>query len=300
MKRLHETYAANMPVSGRSPVPKPATGSVVLLTGSTGSLGSCPLDSLINKKDVSHIYCLIRGENGLGRHTASQAAKGLQPLSKKVTCLHANLSEPFFGLSKKEYRHILDQTTEIIHNAWQVDFNMSIKSFSNQIAIVRRFIDFSVHSTHGAKIVFISSVCAVGGISGNAPEKIYTDWNTPLNIGYGQSKFIAERLLDAASNEAGIPTTVIRVGQIAGPTTAAGEWPKKEWIPSLIASSKCLGAIPDSLGTGDDVDWVPVDILGKGIVEMTFSSAGTERMYTTSQIPVSRSGGLFFLLLHNT
>lgn len=294
MKRLYETYAANMPVSGRSPCSKPTSGSVVLLTGSTGSLGSYLLDSLIKNKKVSHINCLIRGNNAHERQTASQASKGLQPLSEKVTCLHANLTEPFFGLSKEEYKRILEQTTEIIHNAWQVDFNMSISSFTNQIAIVRRFIDFSAHSTHGAKIVFISSVSAVGGMFGIASERVYSDWSTPLKIGYGQSKFIAERLLDAAANEAGIPATVIRVGQIVGPTTSAGEWPKKEWIPSLIASSKYLGAIPDSLGTGDDVDWVPVDILGNGIVKMTLNSAGSDgaNVYHVTNPGVAKWGTL--------
>lgn len=45
------------------------------------------------------------------------------------------------------------------------------------------------------------------------------------NMGYGKSKFVAERLLDTAAKEAGLSTVICRVGQIAGPTTTSGMWP---------------------------------------------------------------------------
>ncbi|KAH7009835.1 hypothetical protein EDB80DRAFT_713952 [Ilyonectria destructans] len=81
-------------------------------------------------------------------------------------------------------------------------------------------------------------------------------------MGYGQSKFVSERLLDTAARETDIPCIICRVGQIAGPTTAAGMWLKQEWLPSLIASSKYLGKLPESLGHIDTVNWIPVDLLG--------------------------------------
>jgi thioester reductase-like protein len=38
----------------------PVGGIVVLLTGSTGSLGSHILDQLLDRPDVKKVYCLIR------------------------------------------------------------------------------------------------------------------------------------------------------------------------------------------------------------------------------------------------
>jgi hypothetical protein len=52
-------------------------------------------------------------------------------------------------------------------------------------------------------------------------------------------------------------------------------WPKKEWFPRLIASSKYLGKIPDSLGRLEIVDWIPVDVIGKSIVEMAIHTLGS-------------------------
>lgn len=102
----------------------------------------------------------------------------------------------------------------------------------------------------------------------------------PQATGYGQSKFLAERVLDAAARDAGVPARVCRVGQIAGPirrgAADAGEWPKREWLPSLMASSKYLGRLPASLGRLGAVDWIPVDVLGESIVELALAGTGDD------------------------
>ncbi|KAK1948791.1 hypothetical protein LY78DRAFT_687363, partial [Colletotrichum sublineola] len=46
----------------------------------------------------------------------------------------------------------------------------------------------------------------------------------------------------------GVPTAVVRVGQIAGPTLRDGVWNRQEWLPTIIASSKYLGVLPGDLG----------------------------------------------------
>lgn len=52
------------------------------------------------------------------------------------------------------------------------------------------------------------------------------------------------------------------------------------WVPSLVASSKRLGLLPGSLvgsGVYDRVDWVPVDALGRIVVDLGLESLGGER-----------------------
>lgn len=253
-----------------------------MLTGSTGSLGSYILDTLATNKKVSKVYCLNRGPGSFERQQKSQAAKGLAPLAKdKVVCLDADLSKSRFGLSADEYKSLLHDTTDIIHNAWQVDFNLSVESFTSQSAGVRRLVDFSVHARFGPGIFFVSSISAVGnwfatkpasGENGTQPQQvpaqIFHDWSVSESTGYGQSKLLAENILDAAASQASVPAVICRVGQVAGPTTGEGIWPKQEWLPSLIASSKHLGVLPDSLGPLETVDWVPVDKLSRVIVEL--------------------------------
>ncbi|OTA69203.1 NAD(P)-binding protein [Hypoxylon sp. EC38] len=257
-----------MPISSRPAQQKLVGGHVILLTGSTGSLGSYILDSLQQDSSIRRIYCLNRGPDSLARQQKSLSSKGLKPLTEKVQCLDANLSKTYFGFSTQEYRELLSQVTLVIHNAWKVDFNISIDSFNSHVSIVRQFIDFSAHSSFGAQLFFVSSISAVSGQSSSVAEQIFGDWHTPEETGYGQSKFISERLLDTAAGEARVPAVVCRVGQVAGPMSPGGMWPKQEWLPSLIASSKYLGKLPSSLGRMETVDWIPVDVLGKTVVEL--------------------------------
>lgn len=74
-----------------------------------------------------------------------------------------------------------------------------------------------------------------------------------------------------------MPVVVCRVGQVAAPT---GVWPRQEWLPSLVASSRWLGQLPVSLGRSDAVDWIPVDVLARGLVEFAMGGgpeAGGQR-----------------------
>lgn len=277
MQKVYQLHASDFPVSARAPR-QSHNEVVVLLTGSTGSLGSYILDSLISETRVTQVYCLNRGPDSLGRQRKSQSAKNLHQPTDKISCLDADLSREFFGLPIDMYKTLLRETTHIIHNAWQVDFMLTFDSFAGHLGTVRRFIDFSAHSSAGAQVFFISSISAVANYNNaTIPEVILDDWNTPHEVGYGQSKFVAERILDAAARVAGVPATVCRVGQIAGPSTSTGIWPKQEWFPSLVASSRYLGKLPASLGRLDIVDWIPVDILGRALVELTVSELGAGR-----------------------
>ena len=274
MKELYEANVNDMPISGRQPPSRTSSGAVVLLTGSTASLGSYILDALESNPAVSHIYCLNRGQYSRQRQEESQSAKGLPPLNNKVQCLDANLSESHFGLPPSDYRCLLTAVTDVIHNAWPVDFNMSIDSFARQIDIVRRLVNFSSQSTFGANIIFISSFSAASGLAGDVEEQTFSAWDVAPENGYGQSKHVAKRILEIAAAEAQVSVAICRVGQVAGPTGHAGMWPKQEWLPSLIASSKHLGMLPDSLGRMETVDWIPVDVLARIICEIMINTAG--------------------------
>lgn len=46
-----------------------------------------------------------------------------------------------------------------------------------------------------------------------------------------------------------------------------GRWNEAEWFPSLIRSSIYLGKLPSSLSAMGRMDWIPVDILAKALVE---------------------------------
>ena len=54
-----------------------------------------------------------------------------------------------------------------------------------------------------------------------------------MPMGYGESKYVAERLLELAAEEFGVSAAICRVGQLAGPVEKGGMWSKQEWLPSV-------------------------------------------------------------------
>jgi thioester reductase-like protein len=88
-------------------------------------------------------------------------------------------------------------------------------------------------------------------------------------LGYGQSKLASSMILDQATRESGVPSVIVRVGQIAGPRAKKGQWNPQEWLPSLVRSSLYLGLLPDSLGSFENVGWAPVEDIANMVLDIS-------------------------------
>ena len=297
IERLLTKYSWDLPTTCRLHTSQaPSNAMYVLLTGSTGSLGSYILGDLLKNAKVAHVYCLNRSVDSEKRQRMSNLARGITAnwLSYRVSFLRSDLSQEYLGVGLEVYKSLLRNVTHIMHNAWEVNFNLPLMSFETpHILGIRQFIDFSARSAKGASILFVSSISSSMNWplnhTGPVLERIIDDSSAPLLMGYAQSKYVAERLLSRASSVAGIPTMICRVGQVAGPVKTDGNggfWNKQEWLPSLIASSKYLRKIPESLGPSDSVDWIPVDFLSRVLVELLEkpSSAVSDHVSTSSKI----------------
>ncbi|TVY78113.1 Non-canonical non-ribosomal peptide synthetase FUB8 [Lachnellula suecica] len=250
----------------------------IVLTGSTGALGSYILQFLLDTPSVSHIYCLNRSTDSKSLQIQRNKARGLPTdfPSGRVSFLTADLEKPSLGLDEKVYAEILASATEIIHNAWPVNFNLSLPTFRPQLSGVVNLIEIAASGAKSPSIHFVSSVSSVASYSSESsaiPEQIIHDSKAPAPMGYGESKHIAERLLDYASSKLGITASIARVGQVAGPVNSTGHWNKAEWLPSLVISSLHIGAVPETLGSSDTkIDWVPIDVLAEALIEIAFKS----------------------------
>jgi thioester reductase-like protein len=295
MQSLYDLHTKDLPYSSKEPGSTPQQ-QVVILTDSTSHLGSYILDAL--RRDIpglSRIVCLNTGPNSRQNQQRSLDLKGLVKLpgdwwswislgqhqdGPSVLCHDADFSQPSFGLSHDDFEDLLSSVTLIFHGAWSVNFNLPLDAFAGHVASVRRLVDFSARSMSGARIFFLSDWSAVSGHDDSVLEKIYEDWDMPLRNGYSQSKFVSERILDTSYRESGIPVTICRVGQVAGPSTSSGTWPKEDWFPTLLASSAHLDKIPDDLGRLDPTDWTPIDLLARVIVELSTRPPKTNREET--------------------
>jgi nucleoside-diphosphate-sugar epimerase len=259
-----QRYTHDLPVRQLNLKPNDG-GHTILLTGSTGSLGSYILDALLRDPATVKVYCLNRSADAPSRQKTSFHEKGLEwnlARLKQVEFLPALFGQAKFGLDEAKYQEMIQSVDTIVHNAWKVDFNHSLASFEEaHVRGVRNMVEFSIHSWRHAHLYFVSSISTVGAWSVHhgrtIPEAPVQDPDVALPQGYGESKYVGERICAVASERAGVPTTILRVGQVAGPTTRSGVWNKQEWLPTLIATSKSIGLTPISLGPRP-VDWIPV------------------------------------------
>lgn len=292
MKRILEDCQASLetvdPVYAR-PTASPQAIHV-LLTGSTGGLGSYVLDKLLANPSIT-VTCLNRAGSSIERQKRINAEKSLNVDFSRVEFQEVDLSKACFGLPEETYENLSKRATHIIHNAWSVNFNLPIPAFEDQIWGCRNLITFTMQSVHRPHIQFISSVGAANRWSNKSepsvPERVLMNMSCSENMGYAQSKQVSELLLDYASTKYQVSSTICRVGQITGPIQLQhGRWNDTEWFPSLIKTSMYLGKLPSSLGSMGRMDWIPVDILANVVVETLLDDSchgGRESPYTSGE-----------------
>jgi thioester reductase-like protein len=286
MSHIIEKYTSDLPPPNAAQSDPLDEQQTVIVTGTTGSLGAYMLDRLIKNPRVAKVIAFNRGEDGgRSRQSTYSAARGLSTDFSKVEFLGVDLSKPLFGLTQARFNDLLATADRIIHNAWPVNFNISVTSFEPHIFGVRQLVEFANKAAKRVPIIFISSIGTVSGWTKQepVPEHRLDDLTLP-KMGYGQSKYAASCILDAAAEKSGIAAAVIRVGQIAGARTREGVWNPQEFIPSLIASSVHLGILPASLGPMDVVDWTPVE----DIAGLVLDVAGV-----TQKVPLAEISGYF-------
>ncbi|KAL4885875.1 hypothetical protein BJY04DRAFT_230133 [Aspergillus karnatakaensis] len=258
------------------------TSKTIILTGSTGTIGSYILQILMKRSDVSHVYCLNRFQDSkalqIPRNAQQDPSLPQHFPKSKISFFAADLTCPSLGLPRGVYQTLKFKTTHLIHNAWPVDFNLPLQSFTPQLQGIVNLMSFCGTSTNIANLIFISSISAVMNYptitsypDTPIPESIIPDIEAPADAGYAESKYIAERLIDHASTKLGLRSTILRLDQVAGPAKSTGRWNRNDWVPALVRGSRELGIIPDSLGLGSeggDIDWLPIDTAAEVIVEI--------------------------------
>lgn len=206
---------------------------------------------------------------------------------EKIAACPGDLSDPSncFPPSDPVYPRILNTVTNIIHNAWPVNFNLSFQSFEAQaIRPTHHLISLALSSKLWPKptFTFVSSVSTVLNAPGpEVLEKPYA-WDSVGPMGYGQSKWVAEQILAAAAvGPQGLRCArVARLGQVVG-DTRLGRWKASEAYPAVAQSAQTLGALPlieagsDGL-VHDEHFWLPVDVVGAAIADVALCD-GEER-----------------------
>jgi len=254
-------------------------GDVVIVTGTTGALGSYILAHLVASDDVRRVYALNRTTSDratlIKRQVAALTSRGLDgqiASSEKVNLLEADFGKPDLGLCDAVLREIRTNITHIIHNAWPVNFNLSLDSFLDAITGVRTLVDFTLSSKRSEppRFVFISSM---GIFQHNTfsrervSEDFIDDGRLVSEQGYSESKWISEQLLAVSARQTALRPIVLRMDQITGGLN--GAWNTSEWFPVLLRTSVSLGVLPILYGVAH---WVPLETAASAVFECRDSS----------------------------
>ncbi|KAH8665697.1 putative NRPS-like enzyme [Tricladium varicosporioides] len=259
MQAKIKEYTCDLPRNLASPNKAIGAKFSIAVTGTTGYLGRRLLTNFTKDSCISRIYCLNRSRRAqqiFERHNPQNTAD--------IVFLHVNLASRYLGLSNKDYTRLLQECNIIVHNAWRVDFNLTLDSFEDNLQSVKHLINLSVTSPLRPRIAFISSISTTGvWAPKGSPQQIIRehvteDLSATMDIGYAESKQVAEQVLHAAS-QAGIPATVIRMGQISPSSLPEekGTWPSNDVVPVFLQTCKTSGMLASDFV--DTINWIPVD-----------------------------------------
>ncbi|TRM56544.1 hypothetical protein BD626DRAFT_618939 [Schizophyllum amplum] len=247
----------------------------VLLTGTTGNLGAELLAMFLADDRVSRVYTLERAGSvpARERQRARFADKGLDVgllESSKLVALAGHLSEERLGQSEAVYAEMLDVVNVVCHIAWRLDFNLGVNAFKSSIGGTRALVDFArqARQSDNLRFIFTNSIASAfgwdGAARGSVPEELIEDAGVSVaGGGYGQSKYVAERVLAAS----GIAFSSMRVGQISG-GKPRGAWATSDWFPILVKTSLALGMLPSD---EQSVAWLSMDAVAGTLADAAFS-----------------------------
>lgn len=237
-------------------------GSTVVITGSTGSLGSFFLGKLLGDSAVTRVICLLRPsqQDPLERQMKALETRSIGLTDDQLSKLEvrqATTHTAHLGLDESEYERIATGLTHVVHIAWPMSFKQQLPSFNSAFKSVENLLQLcsDAHNLRPSKkprFFFISSISTVGNypsIRGERliPEQATVDYNMALDLGYAKAKLVCEKIVERAATERpNIEAGFARVGQIAGARN--GYWNTTEHFVALVKSSQLAGKFPDLKG----------------------------------------------------
>ncbi|MDP9034975.1 MAG: amino acid adenylation domain-containing protein [Myxococcota bacterium] len=259
--------------------PRPASGrqaqpfANVLLTGATGYYGTFLLADLL-RQTPAHVVCLVRArtpDTALGRILASLARWkcpiDAMTLASRLTAVCGDVERPDLGLDAATFRNMSESLDAVFHVAAHVNMLLPYDSLraSNVLAVesVLRLAATgrpkTVHHVSTVEVLADTDPRTRGALA----ERRAAASPALLESGYGQTKWVAEKLVESA-RERGIAATIHRPGRLMG-HSSTGAFNASDFLVRLIEACNQVGAAPplDVL-----VDFTPVDCASRALIQL--------------------------------
>ncbi|KAF9978938.1 large subunit of alpha-aminoadipate reductase [Mortierella antarctica] len=261
------------------------------LTGATGFLGAFILSTLMAANPTARVICLARArseDEAMGRVRSCGVAyltwNEDWVTSGRLSAVKGDLDLDRFGLAPEVWEKCCHDVDIIIHNGALVNGVLPYDKVraTNVLGTLQGIKMASTY--HTKSFHFVSTISVIdtehyhrlsGALAQTAERGIPETDNLEgsrqgLHSGYGQSKWVAEKLI-MASNKKGLPATIIRPGYIVG-HTRTGVINTGDLIWRLIKVCAEIGSAPNM---NAPVNFSPVDYVAHCVVSVA-TTPGTE------------------------
>ncbi|KAF2725108.1 large subunit of alpha-aminoadipate reductase [Polychaeton citri CBS 116435] len=247
----------------------------ILLTGATGFLGAYIMYDLLMGKPNSHVYAHVRAKThreGMDRLKRTCTAYGLWQdwwaTEGTLEVVLGDLEKPRLGLNDADYKKVADGAGLVIHNGAKVHWLQPYESLrAANVQSTIECIKICGNADKPKRFAFVSSTSALDtdyyveqSEEGNRVLEIdnLEGSRQGLGTGYGQTKWVSEKLVKAACAR-GLNGTIIRAGYVMG-DPKSGVSNTDDFLVRMLKGCVQLGARPN---IENSINMVPVTHVAK-------------------------------------
>ncbi|KAG9004721.1 large subunit of alpha-aminoadipate reductase [Tulasnella sp. JGI-2019a] len=287
----------------------------VFLTGATGFLGAFVLQHLLLRSErVARVVCLVRASDdvqAMGRLRGGCQDRAIWDETwvsdGRLSVVTGDLGIKKFGLSDSIWSVLAADVDVVLHNGAMVHW---IYPYAKLRApnVLSTLVAIELASTTKMKMLsFVSSTSTLDNEhyirlssslarseAGGVPESDDLEGSrTGLKTGYGQSKWVSEKLLMEAAQR-GLAVAIVRPGYVVGESQSAVT-NTDDFLWRLVKGCIQLGLIPDINNT---VNMVPVDHVARctTLASINAPSSTFTQVYHVTAKPAIRYNDLLLAL----
>jgi thioester reductase-like protein len=259
----------------------------ILLTGSTGFLGSHVLFDLLRRSDA-HVVCLVRAPDEA--QARARLAEGLDSrelpwsneLQRRISILCGDIAAPRFGLGQERWLQLAHEIDCIVNVAAAVDFMRGYRSLRTAnvlgpLTAAALASEGPIKSLHHVSTISIFDELGIRSLGEDDPPP-HVD---RLFAGYETSKWAAEAILRRARDR-GLSVSIYRPGGIVG-HTVTGVYNPHDLSSGFMAAWQALRAVPEFR----HMHAAPVDWVSRTISEMVLDPSSWGHNYHVTGEPIT-------------
>lgn len=275
---LQTELASLLPVVDALPAPTDEGRGGIVITGATGLVGASLLASLLETTDAP-VTCLVRGETSEPERTLRQLQRWADRWRPRLVVLKARLDAPRFGLDESTHRELVESTSQIYHSAARVHWTDPYDALRpHNIDPTLEVLRFATTARRKA-VHYVSTLAVTLGADRSRPlaEDEPAANMARLDVGYLQSKWVAEQLLLRASGK--IDVTLYRAPYVLG-DEESGVWLRSTHNFLFNLLDTCIRARATPEPVFDRLPMISASELARAVLEIgRTGSAGVHHVF---------------------